>query len=1349
MFLGSTDKELRKGKSSSNRRPARSARQGSSRSSLVAPTTTSGNEKTSSTAADQIVDAAQAAREERARLREVSHFIIKVQALVRSFTSRQKTVRAFRELFDKQMDGIKKVADVFQLKNTIFNPPVSVILSLYRYLYIDGMSSCISNINKRGKSTLGDKKLFIKHREDVSRFIKFLQYVLLPSFTLPDSSTNGLLTLCGATELNSIDLFGLQRVQKLITSIFAVLDPLILKHQVSPMGNVQQTIKQVILPSLHTMLGMGTVRDNGIYAPKLQAVFRQIRMELIDREANGNSFFYYLYSLTSSHNKGLLKTSVDDEDIGQSMMSKFQSCLYPHSITICSTLFAFARQLCVMDVEVTSATGHSERRTDLLCNYLFSVPMSTLSLSKEVLLPFVTSNQFSYMCKRVLTAIHINTGNHKTNNDVIKYNIITKGTLESALGLPMSSHEAITSAVWLMGNIFSLAEFIPVLRDTQGTMSTSSDKTTTTAAAADGTVFDGLKNGGSVDNRKAGGRVADLYEASNTENEREKDCVGDTTLHDYLQLTFQVLQTQYLPFAFQARSTLLWIRNGHNLVAAGLPSALQQQILTIIDRSFMLSCYTRILIPIQEDEASYIGGAAVYNASKRKAAEKRLKRDQLNVVEALQKDAKSIAAKSLEVEQKEKTWFTGQWASKLMRKVGKAFGITSGSKEDGNSFGELQEVNEALKEGGSSSEAAPVSVSQSAMYQTLPVPEYTENRDLIFALIHLWAMVLPQMSQIHISKGSNKSTSMATWRVLTSLVFNSRVTDRLWMAALKYVEMEYVAEHFSVSQGHYTADNPFVAMIVTFACCLRTVLGALDDEELYTYGKPLSLPQLLVPIRCMKQMLFKILESSSSSINEFNGKIGNDDDDISMSTKQFQHFASRAIIAVLNDLYARWARRPFSSIELWNMEETEGLQVMLRNYGNVKGSFANALLFHIPWCISFHDRMTYFREIVDTERLVIQGSNDVNSGERRNSVVFQIRRNLLLQDGMKAMEKLTSGAAVKQRIQIQYINAVGQQEAGIDIGGLFKDFVTDLSDRIFDPSYGLFCLTEENLLYPNPAACQLYESAEIDNLFSFLGRVLGKALFENITLQPQFAHFFLAFMHNRYNFQNLFSDLVTLDRDLHKNLMFLKHYDGDVRDLCLSFSVTDSALGGNKEIELYPGGSNVDVTKTNKFKYVNYVAKYYLHDRLKQQAGAFFHGLYQVISPDLLSIFCAPELQILISGSHNGVSLEDLQANTRYSGYTSGDSRISNFWAILQEMDARDRGLLIRFVTSCERPPSLGFSALHPKFTIQRVDCNDDARLASASTCFNVLKLPTYSSKRVMKEKLLQSIRSGAGFELS
>lgn len=82
-----------------------------------------------------------------------------------------------------------------------------------------------------------------------------------------------------------------------------------------------------------------------------------------------------------------------------------------------------------------------------------------------------------------------------------------------------------------------------------------------------------------------------------------------------------------------------------------------------------------------------------------------------------------------------------------------------------------------------------------------------------------------------------------------------------------------------------------------------------------------------------------------------------------------------------------------------------------------------------------------------------------------------------------------------------------------------------------------------NLMFPNPAACLLYDENDMESLFVFLGRVLGKALFENITIQPQFAHFFLAFMHGKYNFIHLIDDLKTLDEELFKNLMFLKSYE--------------------------------------------------------------------------------------------------------------------------------------------------------------------------------------------------------------
>ena len=49
----------------------------------------------------------------------------------------------------------------------------------------------------------------------------------------------------------------------------------------------------------------------------------------------------------------------------------------------------------------------------------------------------------------------------------------------------------------------------------------------------------------------------------------------------------------------------------------------------------------------------------------------------------------------------------------------------------------------------------------------------------------------------------------------------------------------------------------------------------------------------------------------------------------------------------------------------------------------------------------------------------------------------------------------------------------------------------------------------------------------------------------------------------------------------------------------------------------------------------------------------------------------------------------------------------------------------------------------------QQVESEHDTRLPTASTCFNVLKLPAYSSRQIMNGKLLAAVRSNSGFELS
>jgi ubiquitin-protein ligase E3 C len=124
---------------------------------------------------------------------------------------------------------------------------------------------------------------------------------------------------------------------------------------------------------------------------------------------------------------------------------------------------------------------------------------------------------------------------------------------------------------------------------------------------------------------------------------------------------------------------------------------------------------------------------------------------------------------------------------------------------------------------------------------------------------------------------------------------------------------------------------------------------------------------------------------------------------------------------------------------------------------------------------------------------------------------------------------------------------------------------------------------------------------------------------------------------------------------------------------------------------------------------------------------------------------------VLISGAETAIDVEDLKSNCRYQGgYSSADKVIARFWKVVASLSASEQALLLRFVTSCQRPPPLGFEQLEPRFCIQRIAIsNDNEKLPSAATCFNTLKLPTYSSEKVMKEKLLISISSNSGFELT
>jgi E3 ubiquitin-protein ligase TRIP12 len=91
---------------------------------------------------------------------------------------------------------------------------------------------------------------------------------------------------------------------------------------------------------------------------------------------------------------------------------------------------------------------------------------------------------------------------------------------------------------------------------------------------------------------------------------------------------------------------------------------------------------------------------------------------------------------------------------------------------------------------------------------------------------------------------------------------------------------------------------------------------------------------------------------------------------------------------------------------------------------------------------------------------------------------------------------------------------------------------------------------------------------------------------------------------------------------------------------------------------------------------------------------------------------------------------------------------------IIVHFSNANRSLFVKFVTGAERLPIGGLTALQPRLTIARRVCEKgeepDSALPSVMTCTHYLKLPPYSTKEVMREKLLLAIHEAQeGFLLT
>ncbi|KAI8628459.1 hypothetical protein F5Y19DRAFT_140964 [Xylariaceae sp. FL1651] len=462
------------------------------------------------------------------------------------------------------------------------------------------------------------------------------------------------------------------------------------------------------------------------------------------------------------------------------------------------------------------------------------------------------------------------------------------------------------------------------------------------------------------------------------------------------------------------------------------------------------------------------------------------------------------------------------------------------------------------------------------------------------------------------------------------------------------------------------------------------------------------------------------------------------------------------------------------------------------------------VLRNMPFAIPFEVRVQIFRQFVyldkskrrgghvdpDRWRLaILSGEDGINGpGALRRQYLGRhtatVGRGRVFNDAFDQFYSL--GEGLKEPIQITFVDQFDQPEAGIDGGGVTKEFLISVTNDAFSPDRDdnrtYFVSNNQNLLYPNPSifddmAANLRSHGFAENdvdwkltmsdivkRYEFLGRIVGKCMYEGILIDISFASFFLlkwasSGQSTSTDYRANLNDLRDLDPELYQGLMSLKNYPGDVADLSLDFTITDSVWdpSGHRRTITRPlrkDGASIPVTNKDRPLYISYVANHRLVAQQYRQTKAFLRGLGTIINPSWLSMFNQSELQRLIGGDNSEIDVEDLRRNTSYSGlYTIGDDgqehpTICFFWDVMREIKDSERRDVLKYVTSTPRAPLLGFSQLKPQFSI-RDGGNDEERLPSTSTCVNLLKLPVYKSAETLKSKLLYAVKSGAGFDLS
>uniref|UniRef100_A0A8C7ZCT6 HECT and RLD domain containing E3 ubiquitin protein ligase 3 n=1 Tax=Oryzias sinensis TaxID=183150 RepID=A0A8C7ZCT6_9TELE len=328
---------------------------------------------------------------------------------------------------------------------------------------------------------------------------------------------------------------------------------------------------------------------------------------------------------------------------------------------------------------------------------------------------------------------------------------------------------------------------------------------------------------------------------------------------------------------------------------------------------------------------------------------------------------------------------------------------------------------------------------------------------------------------------------------------------------------------------------------------------------------------------------------------------------------------------------------------------------------------------------------------------------------RNPYLVLHVRRNHLVSDTLRELT-VYSDVDLKKPLKVIF-----DGEEAVDAGGLTKEFFLLLLKELMDPVYGMFTYYKESNLLWFSDKCFVEQ-----NWFHLIGIICGLAIYNSTVVD---LHFPLA---------------------LYKKLLDVSPSLEDFKELSPT-EITRENYGMTEVKELVPGGESIAVDNTNRKEFVDSYLRYVFSDSVDEQYSAFSSGFLKVCGGEILSLFQPSELMAMVVGNNN-YNWEELEKNAVYKGeYSATHPTVRLFWEVFHEFPLEKKKQFLLFLTGSDRIPIHGMESL--RIIIQSTTA-EEHYLPVAHTCYNLLDMPRYQTKEILRRRLTQAVEQYEGFSL-